>query len=290
VDERALSYRALVEGKLDTIGVRRMDFPSTSISDVVKGIVNREPPIKESGVGVGDYLIWQSVLELRMATPLDERIVFVSNNHKDFFQRTSGDEWEFHPQLRADLRSRNLPENSISLYLSIGDFLKLEVEPRLKRVSELANQALEQIKLQVSAAISAWYEHNHLSLIPPKELVQDDWARVSNVGIGDISQLSIIRALELSGDEISVELVVHIDVVFTVIFGTHEQFIEQNVGFTEYQPVGPVHDFNQNKRFLVSAVVGQAPEFTLKTIRAIPILVIGSGSSQMVVVPGSTPE
>lgn len=138
IDTETTSYRERLTRKLNGVGTQYLGYPNTSHENVVARDLDRRKPFDSSGKGYRDALIWDSLLARVRENPT--QTVFVTNNTRDF---AAQDKEHLHLDLVNDLRSNGLPEDLVVLAPSLGAFISVYVEPKLKRLDRVMHALQE---------------------------------------------------------------------------------------------------------------------------------------------------
>jgi predicted nucleic acid-binding protein len=150
IDEHVTRMRANLERMVRTYG-EILPYPDLPHKRVVERDLARKKPFKRDGSGYRDYLIWENVKsQIIWGT---ERVVFVTNNPKDFGEGPLVD-----PELRQEIK--NLEH--LKLIRSLREFNETFIIPRLKM--------LEDVKVKLQSAQSkeqliSWLQRNLLDIL-----------------------------------------------------------------------------------------------------------------------------
>ena len=126
VPQHAAAYEEFLRNKLQEHGAMVPDFPNVSHESVVRRALDRRKPFSPDGRrGYRDALIWESIR--RLAKSEGGKVAFITMNEADF----AGENKELHNDLRADLATDELAEDSVTLFLRTDDFLDRHVIPGL---------------------------------------------------------------------------------------------------------------------------------------------------------------
>lgn len=209
-----------------------------ALSGLMDRVISRSPPVKSSGAGLGDALVWEAVRRACTLTSLGS-VAFVSGNKSDF-----GDE---DGQLRSELASevvRGPESTSAVLFPTVGDFVEtqfvedpvrhaeaLNVVTRLLRddrasILECIRYATYDVPIRVTDAISQAQfvatEARDVYLVEVNVShvvgLPDEWgvARFRATVVGDLELYGIAPHLN-SGDPIQVDRIADFDLNFDAI-------------------------------------------------------------------------
>jgi hypothetical protein len=136
IDEECNRYRRTLIGKLQGVNLKILPYPDVSHEEVVSRKLSSRKPFRDSGIGYRDFLIWSCVLDLALQS--GPEIVFISANTRDF-----GNGSLLHPDLYADLESRQIDSSLISIMESIDTFNSKYIIPNLESLDNLKVQIQE---------------------------------------------------------------------------------------------------------------------------------------------------
>ena len=136
IDEECNRYRRTLIGILQGVNSKILPYPDVSHEEVVTRRLLGRKPFRDSGIGYRDFLIWSCVLGLALQS--GPEIVFISANTRDF-----GNGSLLHPDLYADLESRQIDSSLISIMESIDTFNSKYIVPNLKSLDSLKVQIQE---------------------------------------------------------------------------------------------------------------------------------------------------
>lgn len=127
LDAQIKGYPRKLRKRIKELGITILAIPEGQEHTLMVKAVNRKKPFKDSGVGFPDALIWTTILkraekfseEEAVASP---RIIFVSNNHKDF---CGSDKFDLHPDLCKELIAMGIRPEVIKIVPSIEETSKM---------------------------------------------------------------------------------------------------------------------------------------------------------------------
>lgn len=97
------------------------DYPEIGHEAIVQRALQRKKPFKADGsTGYRDYLVWLTCLEVARRYSSEE-IHFITGNTRDFADPNNRE--KLHPDLLADLKERNIPENGFFYWNSLKNFI-----------------------------------------------------------------------------------------------------------------------------------------------------------------------
>jgi hypothetical protein len=131
-EDDAAGYEAWLRAKLTAAQIEIWPLPEDVLSGLVDRVIARASPIKSSGAGLGDALVWEAVRKACTLTSVG-RVAFVSGNKSDF-----GDDVG---QLRSELASEVVvgsDSTSAVLFPTVSDFVETQlVEDPIRHAAAL---------------------------------------------------------------------------------------------------------------------------------------------------------
>jgi hypothetical protein len=115
------SFRKTLSSK--TNNVTFLSYDEISLQTLVNRAIKKVKPFQYEDKGFRDTLIWLSLLEFLSKNKEKSKIAFINQNSSDFY---NPEKTTLHDDLKNDLETYNL-KNEFSVYESIKDFIKLEV-------------------------------------------------------------------------------------------------------------------------------------------------------------------
>lgn len=115
-------YKEFLDETIKDVGIKIINYPcSTNISSRISNKYFKNiKPFDENKLSFQDAIIWESILEYCGQDEI-EKVVFISNNYKDFSNSSKDD---IHEHLRRDI-----PQSiEFSYYLNLESFLETEEE------------------------------------------------------------------------------------------------------------------------------------------------------------------
>jgi hypothetical protein len=127
------SYERFLTETFDANNVELLGTPPVSHHDVVTRALRRQKPFDEKGrVGYRDALIWETIK--RAALDSDDKIAFVSRNHRDFAESPKGSEL-------ARTLAEELVEagagTPVELFLEVKSFVSVSLRPAAEALAEI---------------------------------------------------------------------------------------------------------------------------------------------------------
>ena len=243
----AADYEDWLRTELIAVRIEIWPLPGDALSDVVNRVITRASPVKSSGAGLGDALVWEAVRKACTLTNLGS-VAFVSGNKSDF-----GDDVG---QLRSELASEVVkgPKSATAvLFQTVGDFVEtqlvedpirhaaaLNVVTRLLRddrgsILQCIRYAAYDAPVRVTDAISQAQfvptEASEVSLLEVNvssvEGLPDEWAvaRFRATVRGDLELYGIAPHLNM-GNPIHVDRVVDFDMSFEAVIDLDEESLD----------------------------------------------------------------
>lgn len=211
VEQRVVNYKSELLERIREVGGEVLAYPRIDHKTLVQRDLTNRKPFKGSGAGYRDALIWETVRGLTWSG--NERIVFVSDNGKDF-----GDGPLLHEDLRADIF---LPER-VTLVRSLSEVNTQLVLPK--------TQKLEHVRRELESHrsgpfdLAAWLSRRLL------DLLRDEGDTIAGIVTGfppdvgsawpsEIVELKDVRVLQvssLSENEMLIRLEIQADVAVSV--------------------------------------------------------------------------
>jgi len=104
--------------------IEYIDFEKIEQKKVVQRALKKTRPFQEEEKGYRDTLIWLSFISFLADNKIANKVVFITNNKNDFYNKKNDD---FHDDLKADLNELGL-KCEIEKYNSLFDFIKKNVD------------------------------------------------------------------------------------------------------------------------------------------------------------------
>lgn len=211
VDDLASAYRERLLETIASVGGKVLPYPKIDHKRLVQRDLQRRKPFDAGGKGYRDALIWETVRLLGVLGP--ERVVFVSNNTKDF-----GDGPSVHPDLHKDLMN----PHRVKLVRSLAAVNEQLIVPKLAML-EGARTELEASRAGIFD-LASWLRSRPMALLRHQS---DDLAEIvagfpPGVGrafpmeIVDLRKLRVVHVRNLVGDEVLVRLEFYLEVDVSV--------------------------------------------------------------------------
>lgn len=127
VKKQINTFSKRFHAKMKDLGILVLNTPEGQEKELMIKSINRKKPFKDTGAGLPDAFIWASILKKAerfseveiISTP---RIIFVSNNHRDF---CASDKFDIHPDLLEELRDLEISDKAIKIVPDINTLVKL---------------------------------------------------------------------------------------------------------------------------------------------------------------------
>jgi hypothetical protein len=126
-------------------------------TELVNRAINKVRPFQNEDKGFRDTLIWLSLIEYLKKKKHTEKVAFINNNPKDFYDR---DKTGLHPDLLTDLARLEI-KNEFVIYHSIKEFIDKEVDKEHNTynpnqiLDNFINESEDQIENQISFYINS---------------------------------------------------------------------------------------------------------------------------------------
>lgn len=186
-----------------------LPYPEVPHKKLVERDLSRRKPFKRDGSGYRDALIWESIRKLLLWGV--ERVVFVTNNPKDFGEG---------PLVDADLQKDMLNPTNLTVVRSIREFNERYILPNL-RMLDAVRAALQSESSQLR--LQRWLTSNLMEILRNNaclaEIVLDFPPRVGSaypLEIVAFEKLKVSEVRELDSGEKLVELRVEAQVEFSI--------------------------------------------------------------------------
>lgn len=124
----AAKYSAVLDSRLESLGVEIVDYSQIPHDRVVERALSRRRPFRESDKGYRDTLVWESLLQI--AGELGDTLYFISENAADFADGKQ--KGLLHPDLVHDLQAAGLEATAVHYYHQLKLFTDAHIEPELK--------------------------------------------------------------------------------------------------------------------------------------------------------------
>ncbi len=129
IDELSKQYRKFLQKSLENVGAVILPYPRVGHKKIARRAIQHRKPFKENGTGYRDTLIWFSILDhIKLE---GEQIILITKNIKDFGEQA------IFPDLREDLETFGLAEDSVTIINSLEQFNSTHVIPRLEQLKEM---------------------------------------------------------------------------------------------------------------------------------------------------------
>jgi hypothetical protein len=158
IDKLVADFTAGFARRLEELRTRCPSYSDIPHADIVRRDLDRRRPFQPNGKGYRDCLFWESML--REVAPSSERTVLITENSKDFCSNTNSN--DLHPDLRTDLKTRKLQDDSVGIYRTLKEF----VDQNLKLLLPTTSQVLLQIQQRLYKAFDfiAFFRRNREAL------------------------------------------------------------------------------------------------------------------------------
>lgn len=216
IDQRANKYREALLARIAEFGGEVLPYPKITHKDLAARDLSGRKPFDQNGRGYRDALIWESVRSKTWGG--HERVVFVSNNSKDFGKA---------PQLHEGLRREILNPDRLSLASSLQEFNAQWIVPKMEMLENL-RRALEA---HASGEIDlfAWLRAELLnSLRREDETITSlvSWSPTNRMNarpseLVELKDLRVHSVRALDGDEVLVRVEVRADIEVHVSWNDH---------------------------------------------------------------------
>ncbi len=208
INGQAANFREFLVTTIKTHG-EILDYPDIPHKKIVERDLSRRKPFKRDGSGYRDYLIWESIRKLRAWGT--ERIIFITNNPKDFGEG---------PLVDPDLRPDILNPQDVTLYRGVRDFNEALIIPRLHSLSSANIEAFG--KEQTTIDFAQWLKANLLDLLYLEESLHDfavgfphSFGTVRPIEIDAFYDLRVVDAWEFESGEKFIRLSVGADIEYS---------------------------------------------------------------------------
>lgn len=222
VDEFRGKIEKVIEKKFDAL----IPIPEVPHENLVMRDLNRKKPFERSGKGYRDALIWESILQLGRET--QDKIVFISENTKDFSEDGSG----LHKDLRDDQFEAGLYRSGVDLITSVREFVSEHIIPKLpeeKRIIESFNQVSKQ---PFEDALIDWmYDQFYGIDIDGDEIdLEYYYEEITLTGVTQVNTMDCIESREISDTKGYLKLACEfeIDVDTTIHSSNYDSYISDN--------------------------------------------------------------
>jgi hypothetical protein len=128
IDKLVAQHERHLQGVLLQNGATPLPLPDMPQQSLLTRALRRKKPFNESGNGYRDTLIWETILAHATAHP-NQRIAFITENTRDFCNKTDS----LHDDLIADLTARSLPDDHVTIYTTLKDFVERELLAKLPK-------------------------------------------------------------------------------------------------------------------------------------------------------------
>ena len=122
ITEEKYQFRDLISEKVSN--VEYFDFEQIEQKRVVQRALKKVRPFQEEEKGYRDTLIWLSFIAHLAEKDITNKVVFITSNKNDFYNKKNDD---FHEDLKEDLNKLRL-KCEIEKYNSLFDFIKNNVD------------------------------------------------------------------------------------------------------------------------------------------------------------------
>lgn len=156
-------------------------------SNAFKRFYQQEMPFRDNKDEFKDALIWETVYEYAILNP-DEKVYFVSNNHKDFAVENEEGEYKLHDHFDS-LNDRIKYINGLNDFLVEIDYLKVHHFDFNEESEILENLRLELVQTYIQSSIFNGEMHDFFSNHSFSSDYFEGWG--SDYSIYDIYELEI---------------------------------------------------------------------------------------------------
>jgi hypothetical protein len=170
------TYESWLRERLDQHRVEVASVPEVSEQLVRRAIQRRRPFDAEGKTGFRDALIWETVL----AEASEYALTVFATNDGDFGK---GD--TLHVDLLADLVARNIDEGAIRRVISLGDAVRIALEPASEVIENVREKLADPewsdpVFRALSESVSRlWTIEDEVSRVSERVLVEDAFAPVA---------------------------------------------------------------------------------------------------------------
>lgn len=185
VSDKVANYKKFLKHYFKERKVELIPYPDITHKKIVERDLARKKPFKRDGSGYRDTLIWENVKAAMLWG--DERLVFVTNNPKDFGKG---------PLIDTDLQDEIRNVHRLKIYCSLKQFNDEIIVPKLEK--------LEQVKTQLQNArlerfnIQDWLKRNLLDLLRNYDLEEILAGFPNGVGSARVSEIVEFREIEVN--------------------------------------------------------------------------------------------
>ncbi len=219
-------YRLFIRKFLNDNDIKILEYPKIEIKEAIRRELNGAKPFKSSGEGYRDYVIWETI-KREIDNYEQEDIIFISLNRKDFGNPPDLDE-----ELKNEIKYK--PAN-LFYFKSISEFNKKYILPRQEEIKILTENVNSLFKNEFD--IFMWIKNHAKDIIYDNEVGRiifdtGDYSRIHPLAINRIDSIEIMEVVKLDDDEYSLELVIKVDVVFSI-----------DISWDDYQNSNKVKEF-----------------------------------------------
>jgi hypothetical protein len=141
VDEQVKAHRLHIVNWVEKVGGRIIDYPAVTHREIASLDLAQTKPFGGAKGGYRDALIWFSLVELLKTE--SGRIVFVTNNTRDFVDLDRREGIQLHPDLVDDLKRREYSGQEVECLQSLDELNAKYIIPSLQELDEIALQLQE---------------------------------------------------------------------------------------------------------------------------------------------------
>jgi hypothetical protein len=116
IADLAEKQASFLEELFDDNGVEIAPYPEIPAKQLVEKSYEKQKPFKDSGEGHKDYILWETIKSHILRQETDSPHIFLTNNVKDFCQTDDKGKFKLHPDLAAQIETKNLrPDIHVSM-------------------------------------------------------------------------------------------------------------------------------------------------------------------------------
>ncbi|WP_040491613.1 PIN domain-containing protein [Ilumatobacter nonamiensis] len=132
-------YASWLRAALAAANVEIWPLPNDGLSDLLDRVITRTPPVKPSGAGAGDALVWDAVRNACQSTIIG-KVAFVSGNATDFAK-----DGQLRPELAAEM-VKGTSSSTAELFPTLGDFMQTQLIEDPARQAAALNLAAQLLR------------------------------------------------------------------------------------------------------------------------------------------------
>jgi predicted nucleic acid-binding protein len=186
VSNQTQSYREYLESSINRVG-KILPYPNIAHKKIVERDLARRKPFKRDGSGYRDFLLWETLRSQMLWG--SERIVFLTNNPKDFGEG---------PLVDLDLQPDIINPQHLQLIRSVREFNETFIHPRLRMLEGFKAEATGEDSTGVE--VVGWLRTNLIEILYSEELLGPAIAGFPD-GVGSVTPIELVAFHDLKVDD-----------------------------------------------------------------------------------------